>query len=74
VRQQLDEAESIFKQAYRQQVLTRIAVGHKVSNADESILPTSSDVAAAHGLDDDDDEDEDLFLAEYRELRLRGSK
>ena len=53
---ELEQAEGFFKQAYRQQVLTRMVEGSKVDN----------DVVISNETDDD------LFLSEYREKRMKG--
>ena len=66
--QQLQQAESMYKAAYRQHVLTRIAVGHKVVNSETPDLVTPN----VDNLDDEEDEFDDEYLAQYRENRLKG--
>ena len=62
-RAELEKAENEFKEAYRQQVLTRMVEGYKISSS-------GNELSEDYNLDIEDD---DIFLKSYREQRIKGN-
>lgn len=66
--EQLQQAEIMYKAAYRQHVLTRIAVGHKLNDSEIPGLVPSTVL----DINDDDEDEDDSYLVQYRQKRLKG--